>query len=408
MSSIQSLPQLAAAAAAVSVVPPVPSYRRLSTSYNNLKLRWFLEPNRVTGAARYQGRGATGEEPMVLVPAHQRDYVWNHKKQQALIDSVFRGFPIPALMVTEDHRNRLILQDGQQRLETLYRFYSGEFTYEGRRYADLPEEQQLRFLEFTVPIIDTTGATPDEVAEIYDRLNQGVALSHGEKYWNQRTKPLVALTESLLMRRGEGLQPLAASVFGDYLSKRDPRHNLLANAVGYVAGAAFGQDGISTSYNILCSRLGDPIDEDIVRRRLTTLFNIYKAADERQAPKTATKRKAQWKLGLFSAYILYSILHTEHDEDLLQEICDLWEEFLVVLRSTRTRELENAVERILKAGMPRSNNITCDRLETGYLNMAKLFELGVDYLQSVGEGKAVVEGRTDLSEEGSDEEEDDA
>jgi hypothetical protein len=215
------------------------------------------------------------------------------------------------------------------------------------------------------------------------------------------------------MRRGEGLHPLASSVFGDYLAARDPRHNSLANAVGYVAGAAFGQDGISTSYNILCDRRSEQIDEATVRRRLTALFEIYRRADERQAPKTAAKRRAQWKLGLFSAYILYSILRVEGDDELMEDMSDLWVEFLVALRTTRTRELEAVVERVLKAGMPRSNNITCDRLETGYRNMEKLFELGLGYLSDVAEGRTIPVGAVATngsvgSQDASSDEEDDA
>ena len=84
---------------------------------------------------------------MVFVPEHQREYVWPLAKQRLLIESVLKGYPIPSIMVTEDDRNRYSLNDGQQRLETLWRYFTGAFAVGGRRFEELTEDEKRTFLE---------------------------------------------------------------------------------------------------------------------------------------------------------------------------------------------------------------------------------------------------------------------
>jgi len=352
----------------------------LSTSYRQHPLRWFLEPSRPGGAPRYNGRNER-EGVMVFVPEHQRDYVWKLEKQQNLIRTVFNGYPIPSIMVTQDDRNRYSIQDGQQRLETFFRFYTGEFSYEGVNYENLTEAQKKEFLDYVVPIIDTTGATVDQETEIYDLLNQGMALSDGEKFWNRRSKPLVRVTEELLMTRGSGLHALAMDVWGDYLAGPDRRHNKLSNAIAYVTGAAFGPEHISTSYNKLAGLLEARPNADgtytaipvwLITRRLELLFSIYKAADLIQPCDTPTKKKAQWKVGLYSAYMLYSIVYAESDPDIMTEIKQNWVDFLVAVRRSPS------VLSLLYKDMAKSNNITVERLQKGFANLLEMADAGFD------------------------------
>jgi len=323
----------------------------------------------------------SSNEAMVYVPEHQRDYVWKLEKQRNLIRSVFNGYPIPSIMVTQDEKNIYSLQDGQQRLETFFLFYTNRFAYDETFFKDMTDAQKKVFLDYVIPIVDTTGATLEQETEIYDLLNQGVALSHGEKFWNRRSKPLVRLTEELFMKVGEGLNALATSVWGDYLAGCDNRHGRLANAIAYVAGAAYGPEYISTSYGKLAGVLerltvGDGTTVEIhgarVRRRLEILLEIYKLADNIQVCANAPKKKSQWKIGLYSAYILYSILDTEDDPERFEYVQEAWVEFLRHVR------LNPSVEGLLYKGMAKSNNITLERMRKGYENLLEMAENGYE------------------------------
>ena len=321
---------------------------------------------------------------MVFVPDHQREYVWPPAKQRLLIESVFKGYPIPSIMVTEDDKNRYSLNDGQQRMETFWRYYTGAFAIGGRRFEELTEDEKRIFLEYKVPIVDTTGATRDQEMEIYDLLNQGVALSHGEKLWNRRSKPLVAMAERLFLTPGTGLHAQAVEVFGDYLAGEDKRHSRIANAVAYVAGAAYGSHMISTSYAKLWDILehdrdkpDQPPDEARATTILRKLLDVYRSADVIRRP-TARKAISQWKIGTFSAYILHSILVTEDDPELWAEVCGGWIQFLV-----RSRQNVNLEARLYR-GTSKSNNITLEKCQKILENILDMMNGGFE----VGDGVA--------------------
>lgn len=353
------------------------------SGYSDRSIRWFLEPSRAGGVARYRGRESRTEDSMVFVPEHQREYVWNARKQQALIESVFKGYPIPSIMVTEDERNRYSLNDGQQRLETFWRYYTGAFAVNQKRFDQLTDDEKRTFLEYKVPIVDTTGATRDQEMEIYDLLNQGVALSHGEKFWNRRSKPIVTLAEKVFLKPGTGLHAQAVEIFGDYLVGDDKRHGRVANAVAYIAGAAYGSQYISTSYAKLWDVLevgptGIAPNEEIVISRLTKLLDIYREADRIRRP-TARKALSQWKIGLYSAYILHSILEAETDEEAWTHIRSTWIQFIA-----RSRQNINLEARLYR-GTSKSNNITSERCARVYENIVDMMNEGFEVGDAIAE-----------------------
>lgn len=353
------------------------------SEYSSHSLRWFLEPSRPGGIARYRGRDSRAEDSMVFVPEHQREYVWPPTKQRLLIDSVFKGYPIPSIMVTEDDKNRYSLNDGQQRMETFWRYYTGAFAVNQKRFDQLTDDEKRIFLEYKVPIVDTTGATRDQEMEIYDLLNQGVALSHGEKLWNRRTKPLVAMAEKLFLTPGVGLHAQAVEVFGDYLTGEDKRHARIANAVAYVSGAAYGSHKISTSYSKLWDILdhdtnGNPPDETRVVSVLSKLLDVYRSADVVRRP-TARKAISQWKIGTFSAYILHSILVTENNHEMWINVRATWVQFLI-----RSRQNVNLEARLYRY-VGKSSNITFEKCEKIHENILDMMNEGFDLGEGVAE-----------------------
>ncbi len=70
------------------------------------------------------------KEAYVVRPPYQRKNVWSDAKQKALLDSLFRQYYIPKIVLREVRLNssttfREVI-DGQQRIITAQRFYSGE------------------------------------------------------------------------------------------------------------------------------------------------------------------------------------------------------------------------------------------------------------------------------------------
>lgn len=154
---------------------------------NNINIEWFHK---------------YGEE-YVVRPPYQRKTVWTDKKQQALLDSLFRRYYVPRVVLREvrlsDDRTVSEVIDGQQRITTVQNFYANKLplpdTLEdlnpdlpGKRYKDLSSDIR-RFvdrLSYQADVVkgidDPLDPNHQEVAtEIFWRLQQGESLNYMEE-----------------------------------------------------------------------------------------------------------------------------------------------------------------------------------------------------------------------------------
>lgn len=144
------------------------------------------------------------------VPPHQRCYVWTPTTQCKLIDTLINGYPIPAVVLVQ----RLALstsgapemhwevEDGQQRLITMYRYVHNQFAIpngdEKVHYDELSSSMKMRILNFQVPLIQLVfdpATSPDEqdsiISDIFIRLQAGTPLSDGDKYHASSKSPVM-------------------------------------------------------------------------------------------------------------------------------------------------------------------------------------------------------------------------
>ena len=117
------------------------------------------------------------------IPEFQRDYVWKKPQASRLIESIIMGLPIPAIFLAKDgDEDKYYVIDGQQRLTSIQKFYSGELILEGtisvingRKYNELDEKHRDRLDEYTLQLIMIRQETPDNnndsVFKIFERIN---------------------------------------------------------------------------------------------------------------------------------------------------------------------------------------------------------------------------------------------
>ncbi len=136
-------------------------------------------------------------------PPYQRKSVWGKKKKQDLIDSLFRRYYVPKLVIREVRldENTTINEiiDGQQRITTVQEFFDNKFkvskTLEdihpdiaGKYYKNLPAEvrkfidKEIIFKADIIKNIDNpNNANHQEIAtDIFWRLQQGETLNFME------------------------------------------------------------------------------------------------------------------------------------------------------------------------------------------------------------------------------------
>jgi len=142
-------------------------------------------------------------EDFVVRPPYQRKSVWTRKKKQALLDSLFRRYYVPKIVLRDiklaekDTRKEVI--DGQQRISVAQACYADERTLPqtladldsslpGQRYSELPVRVR-QFVDKTLQYdVDTVKGIDDPqnpehqqtAAEIFWRLQQGETLNYME------------------------------------------------------------------------------------------------------------------------------------------------------------------------------------------------------------------------------------
>lgn len=143
------------------------------------------------------------KEDYVTRPPYQRKVVWSKAKKQSLMDSLFRRYYIPKLVVREvrlsDDRTVNEIIDGQQRITTVQEFFNNQYPLPksledvsedlpGKFYKDLDTDVRKfidKSLKYQGDVIKNI-EKPDDVkhqiiaTEIFWRLQQGETLNYME------------------------------------------------------------------------------------------------------------------------------------------------------------------------------------------------------------------------------------
>ena len=126
-------------------------------------------------------------------PDFQRRAVWTRAAKSFLIDTILRGKPMPKVLLTQSlvgKKNIRTVVDGQQRIRAILEFVDGAFTvfrthnreYARKRFADLDEETQGRFLKYEIGVDLLYNVSLTEMLDIFARINTyAVTLNKQEK-----------------------------------------------------------------------------------------------------------------------------------------------------------------------------------------------------------------------------------
>jgi len=137
----------------------------------NQDLTWFLDQK--------------DNNQLDLSPSYQRRSVWTRKDRIYFIDTVFNGYPCPAIFLhkTLDAQGRATYHvvDGKQRLETIFLFVENKISLAkdnsnsdlaGKKFKDLDTNYKQKFWDyvFTVEMLDSVEQSL--IDEVFERLNR--------------------------------------------------------------------------------------------------------------------------------------------------------------------------------------------------------------------------------------------
>lgn len=123
-----------------------------------------------------------------LNPSYQRRSVWSPNDRRYFLDTIFRGYPSPAIYLhketTQDGKTIYAVVDGKQRLETIINFANnkisvssdfGDSRLDGKRWKAIAKEPDLArsFWDYVMPVeFISVGEGPTLLNEVFDRLNR--------------------------------------------------------------------------------------------------------------------------------------------------------------------------------------------------------------------------------------------
>ena len=123
------------------------------------------------------------------IPDWQRGEVWDRSKKQELIDSILRGWKLPKFYFVKTSEDEYEVLDGQQRLATIYEFFSNELPlsqssaeeFGGRFYKDLRQRVSDAFDDFEIEYDEIEAADDEDLKQFFQRLQAGLPLTSSER-----------------------------------------------------------------------------------------------------------------------------------------------------------------------------------------------------------------------------------
>lgn len=139
-----------------------------------------------------------------IIPAFQRNPIWDDRRQSLLIESFLIGLPVPPIFLFTETGGQFKVVDGLQRIHSVHSFLNNklklkglnsESPYSNKYFKDLDEETQNRLNNVVLPATVIRQSQPNDDSSIYkifERLNTG-----GEKLNNMEVRRCIAYGDFL-------------------------------------------------------------------------------------------------------------------------------------------------------------------------------------------------------------------
>ncbi len=85
-------------------------------------------------------------------PKYQREFVYDEKKRNAVIDTIRKDFPLNVIYWVKNEDGTFEVLDGQQRTVSFCQYIQGEFSIENRAFHNLTETEKEQILNYTLMV----------------------------------------------------------------------------------------------------------------------------------------------------------------------------------------------------------------------------------------------------------------
>lgn len=182
------------------------------------------EDNEEAGVVGYGGN-------LDIRPPYQREFIYKDKQRDAVIDTITKDFPLNVMYwaVREDGDFEII--DGQQRTISICQYVEGDFSFNGRYFHNLQNDEKEQILGYKLMVYLCSGADSEKL-EWFKTIN-----IVGEKLADQELRNAVYsgswVTDAKRYFSKNGCA--AYGLGGDYLSGSAIRQDYLEKTIKWIS-----------------------------------------------------------------------------------------------------------------------------------------------------------------------------
>lgn len=149
------------------------------------------------GVVAYGGR-------LNVRPAFQREFVYNGKQRDAVIETIQKNFPLNVMYWVENEEGNYELLDGQQRTISICQYVGGDYSIEHRAFGNLTKTEQEKILNYELMIYICKGNDKEKLdwfkiiniagekltdQELRNAIYTGEWLSNAKAYFSKSNCP---------------------------------------------------------------------------------------------------------------------------------------------------------------------------------------------------------------------------
>lgn len=133
-------------------------------------------------------------------PPYQREFVYNDKQREAVIDTLTQGFPLNVMYWADRGDGTFEIIDGQQRTISICQFVNGDFSYLMRYFHNMQDDERQQVLDYELNIYVCSGKDSEKLKwfetiniagekltkqELRNAVYSGPWLSDAKKYFSK-------------------------------------------------------------------------------------------------------------------------------------------------------------------------------------------------------------------------------
>lgn len=168
-------------------------------------------------------------------PPYQREFVYKQAQRDAVIDTVFKGFPLNVFYWVENEDGRFEILDGQQRTISIAQYAAGDFAVDVggnlKGFFNLTEDERERFLDYELLVYRCKGDDSEKL-DWFRTINiAGEKLEDQELLNATYYGPWLTSAKAIFSRTGGP----AAGLAGRYLQGEAIRQKYLETALRWIS-----------------------------------------------------------------------------------------------------------------------------------------------------------------------------